>query len=526
MTTSKIIAILIGLTLFAYLSSFTNPFIWDDEQFIQKNVYVQTFNIGKIFTTNTVAGAGISSNYYRPLTSLSFAIDTKVWGQNPFGFHLTNLLLHVGAGIVLFLLLLHLGFGKLISFAISGIFLIHPVQVEAVTYINSRGDSQYAFFFFLSLLLFVLGLQVKRPHLWYWVGSIVFFVVSILSKETAIAGFSLFLAVVFFQCMKTHKINNKALIASILITCCSFGYFLLRITLLNFQNTLNFYNTANIYATNVVVRLLTFGKVLWTYIAILLFPYQLHMERSVSLVTTIFSPYVFASMLVLIGLVMLSYWEIKQQKTYQIALGSLFFVSFLIPVSGIIPVNGVLYEHWLYIPLVGFFIVLFRTIQIYLLKLPKLFGNREKIIGIMLLCCIYSILTIQQNNIWSDPITFYTYTLSFAPGSARLHNNLAMSLENKNMPIEAVREYEKALQIDASYPQIYNNLGNIYISLKQYDKAEVNLRKALELAPSFEVAKENLIKLYLTQKRFDKALEIAKGNTVLINVINQAQKSK
>ena len=92
MSTKKLVLILIGATFLAYFSSFSNPFIWDDEQFITSNAYVRNFDIGKIFTTNTVAGAGVQSNYYRPLTTLSFAVDTAIWGSNPFGFHLTNLL--------------------------------------------------------------------------------------------------------------------------------------------------------------------------------------------------------------------------------------------------------------------------------------------------------------------------------------------------------------------------------------------------------------------------------------------------
>jgi len=524
MSVKKLIALLIGITLFAYLSSFTNPFIWDDEQFIQKNMYVQNFDIGKIFLSNTVGGAGVQSNYYRPLTSLSFAVDTKIWGSNAFGFHLTNIALHIGAGILLFFLLQSLNFGKIFSFCISLVFLIHPIQTEAVTYINSRGDSQYAFFLFFSLLLFVKGLQgYKTP--WTYLGSIFSFLISLLSKETAMAGFPLYFCVLGFFYLGKRSIKKGAFLTAFSITASSFGYFLLRITVLNFHNTLNFYTSADIYSQNLAIRLFTFSKVIWIYMSLLLFPYPLHMERTTSLIQTLFSPWVFASILFMIFLLLISILEIRKERKPMVFFGFVLFTSLLIPVSGIIPINGILYEHWLYVPMIGFFILLLRSLQ--LVSAYIVISNWRSIIPIALLSllsCIYVILTIRQNNIWSDPIYFYRYTLSFAPNSLPIHNNLGMSLVDVGRTAEAIEEYQKALRLSSEYPQIYNNLGNAYLSIGQYDKAEQSLKKALELAPHFEIAKVNLIRVYLATKALKKALELADGDMQLLKLIDVVQR--
>ncbi|HEX8965597.1 MAG TPA: tetratricopeptide repeat protein [Patescibacteria group bacterium] len=508
MTTKKLVALLIGITLFAYVSSLNNPFIWDDEQFIQKNVYVQNFDVEKIFTTNTVAGAGLESNYYRPLTSLSFAIDTKLWGQNPFGFHITNFLLHVGAGIILFFVLQQLGLSKLFSFAVSSIFLVHPIQTEAITYINSRGDSQYTFFFFLSLLVFLHAISAKKKRVLLYILSIVSYVLSIFSKETAMAGFLVFIGIIGFHYVKTKKIALVSILMASVITVISVGYFLLRLTLLNFNNTLNFYNTTNFYSTHLFVRLFTFTKVVWIYIGLLLFPYPLHMEREVGLVTSFISGWVAAFILLIIGLIILIIWEIKKYKTAVIGLGFLLSASFLVPVSGIIPINGILYEHWLYIPMVGFFIILFRLIQIAAGLVGKAAATKLGTLGIMLLCCICVVLTIRQNNIWSDPLTFYTYTLGFAPNSSRLHNNLGMTYADAGHLDASIVEYKKAIALTPDLPQVYNNLGISYQRKGDVKNAEVALQKSLSLAPHFEAAQINLMALYLKEEKYAKALPL------------------
>ena len=116
--------LLVIITLAVYFSSLFNHFVWDDEQFIYRNQYVASFDVSHIFSTNTIAGAGETSNYYRPITTLSFAWDYLFWGLNPIGYHLTNTLLHIGAGILLYIILKNLRFSKVAAFWLSLIFLV------------------------------------------------------------------------------------------------------------------------------------------------------------------------------------------------------------------------------------------------------------------------------------------------------------------------------------------------------------------------------------------------------------------
>src|SRR6266571_8556625 len=540
MTKGKLLFILIIVGLFAYLSSLGNPFIWDDEQFITSNSYVQNFAVGKILTTNTVAGAGVQSNYYRPLTSLSFALDKSIWGQNTFGFHLTNTSLHLLAGVLLFLFLSEIGIGTLFAFWVALFFLIHPVQVEAVSYINSRGDSLFAALLFAALYSFVLGLHRKKNR--FFALSFFCFALSVLAKETALAGIFLFPGIVLLESFRHPEAKTKDFkilrytqndrlseIFSKRAAWVTFGfmtsfivlYSWLRLTVLNFANTLNFYNAQNLYTSHLSIRLFTFAKILWIYLGILLFPYPLHMERDTALVISFFNGWVIGSLLLIAAVVFLGIVEVRKKRTGFILFGFLFSSALLLPVSGIVPINGLLYEHWLYLPMIGFLIIVFRTGQL-------LFGSWFKrqwfryvltAIGIIL-ASTFVILTIRQNNIWSDPIQFYSYTLGFAK-SARLENNLAMSYAAQKDYGQAVGHYERSIALDDRYPQTHYNLANDDAQLGRYLEAEKEYKEALALTPDFGLAKKNLIILYLQTKQFDKALELSNNNPEVRKIIEQ-----
>jgi len=188
------VLILVAMGMLAYGLSLSNKFVWDDEQFIVRNRFIREFEyVDEIFRTNTIAGAGEVSNYYRPLTTLSFLGTYKLFGLSEFWFHATNTLLHVGAGVVLYLFLKELKMGEKASFWISLVFLVHPIQTEAVVYANSRGDSLYTLFLFLGLWVFARSFRDKR---WWltWV-AVLFYGLSVLSKEIGLAGLSLYILV-------------------------------------------------------------------------------------------------------------------------------------------------------------------------------------------------------------------------------------------------------------------------------------------------------------------------------------------
>jgi len=101
-----ILFLIIGLAIYA--NSFGNQFFWDDNDEIVNNVYVQHFDVGKMFSQSMISGAGQVTNYYRPVLLLSYAIDYSIWGMHPFGFNLLDVMLHILNAWLIFILLLFL----------------------------------------------------------------------------------------------------------------------------------------------------------------------------------------------------------------------------------------------------------------------------------------------------------------------------------------------------------------------------------------------------------------------------------
>ncbi len=514
MTKKALLWIIIAVGFLTYLSSLFNSFVWDDEQFIQKNVFIREWQyLPQIFTTNTIAGSGQQSNYYRPLTTLSFAVDYHLWGLQPFGFHLTNLIFHTGAAVFLFLFLDELLKRRRTSFWISLVFLTHPLQTEAVTYANSRGDSHYAFWLFLSLYLFLHVLHHKTINLpiyrgkrlslnsgWLFLLTFLFYLFSLLSKEIALSATALYGMILLFIAPKS-KVGWGVLVG---LGGLAVIYLLLRLTVLNFGNTLNFYQADTEYTRSLVIRLLTFCKVFWTYLSLIFLPFSLHMERDTELVRSFSSGWVLGFLGLLGSLGGLGWFEYLKRKTYFILFGMGWFFVMIAPVSGIVPINGILYEHWLYTPLIG---IVITIVGLGAFLPVKRISSQIFIWGLGSLVVVYICLTWYQNYLWADPVRFYEYTLQYA-NSPRLHNNLAMSYADVGKFDKAIPEYQKAIGLADVYPQTHHNLANSYGSVGKYDLAEQEYLTALNMDPNFFFSYPQLVNLYLKTKQPAKALPL------------------
>jgi len=147
-----LVLVLAGLFLYAF--NLHNPLFWDDADWILNNPAVHALtwtNIKFIFSHDVLAGIGLVSNYYRPFLFLTFLGNWLVSGPSPVSYHLVNNFIHIGNSILLFYLVRRWLKNSHAAFLAALVFLIHPLQTEAVTYISGRGDS-------LSLLCMLGGI--------------------------------------------------------------------------------------------------------------------------------------------------------------------------------------------------------------------------------------------------------------------------------------------------------------------------------------------------------------------------------
>ncbi len=475
-----------------YANTLQNGMFWDDNDGILNNTYVHDFRAGKFFSENLVAGAGFESNYWRPLLLFLYSIQWNIWGAwNP-GFHFVNFFIHfLNALLVFFLFRKMTKLPPTLLFVVSLIFLVHPLQTEAVTYVSGLGDPLSFLFILLGMYAYHKYRTESARNTLYFFFSLLAFVLALLSKERAVIFPAFLLLVELWLFIKT-KGNIKNRIKETVLSLLPFFliagiYLLLRGTVLNFQNTFNIYNAENYYTTHIMARIFTFFSMIPEYLSLLIFPKTLFMERTENVA-------VIASILnikTLIGicstLLAAAFAAVRFKKRPEYLFALLFFAIAIFPASGIfIPVAGVIFEHYMYAPIVGFF--LFLGIGLYELWHAERFTQWMKIttIGIFSVWIVaIGIRTIIRNAEWRDPVTFYEQTLLYAPGSLRVWNNLGMAYADRGLHEKALYAYGRAIALNLKNPIPYHNSGNTYEELGDMKTAKKYWEAALRIDPNF-----------------------------------------
>ena len=180
------------LTVIIFYNSLFNDFVFDDESVIQQNQGITALsNIPKFFTGEE-GFHKVIGNYYRPVVFTTYAIDYAIWKLNPFGYHLTNLLIHLIACLILFRILLILfsysKFNLLVSLLGTLVFACHPIHTEAVSWISGRTDSLFTLFFFAAFYFYLKSQKHSESEKYKQniLLMLLFFVLGLLSKEMMI----------------------------------------------------------------------------------------------------------------------------------------------------------------------------------------------------------------------------------------------------------------------------------------------------------------------------------------------------
>jgi tetratricopeptide (TPR) repeat protein len=481
-----------------YANSLNNEFVWDDEHLIEKNSYIKNWtHIPKIFTKDILAGVEMQRNYYRPLQAFTYMIDYSFFKLNPKGYHLTNIFIHILVSLSIFWLIEIIFNNRLLSLFTSLLFVVHPIHTEAIAYISGRADPLAAVFLILSLIFYIQHSRFKKASL--FVFSLSFYILGLLSKEIV-----LILPLILVLYDYTFKENKKDYFKSYLpFLVVTLIYILLRLTILNFLSEERFIKTP------LLQRLPGTFSAITTYFRLLLFPFRLHMEYGMPI-------FRLSDINVLLGMgivvLSLSYAFKSKNEQRLIFFSCLWFFLNLIPVSNVYSLsaytNAYMAEHWLYIPSIGFFLFLGWIFELIYRKKKRL--RLIVVVVLAILLGFYACRTIQQNRYWKDPITLYTRTLKYAPGSSKVYYNLGYAYSNKGLYEKAIEEYKKALEIKPNYTEAYNNLGIVYGILGQYQEAIATFNKAIEINPNFSKAYNNLGIVYGILGQYQEAIAVYK----------------
>lgn len=494
----------IGIALYA--NTWGNQMFWDDDDNIVNNQYVHDFRIDKFFSENLIAGAGLVSNYYRPVLLTVFSLQWQVWGDSVMGYHLVNTASHILAAIALFFLLYKLFKNQLLSFLTALVFLVHPLQTEAVAYVSGLGDPLSALFMILGIILYLRfrdGAQTKTDS-WNYIASLGMYALALLTKDSALVMPALIVLADFFYLPAPLTFKEK--IKIILRDSWPFflllgGYALLRATTLNFSNTFNFYNTSNPLTSSFSARLLTFFSVLSGYFALLFVPANLHFEKDISVQTSLFAqPETILGALLALTLTALALTQIKRNPL--VSFGIFWFGIRLFPHSNLlVPTAGLMHEHWLYLPLIGIW-------SIVIWYIFKRINKKIALSIIAIILVLFSYQTIRRNQDWQDPITFYKQTLEYSPDNYRVTNNLGMAYAEVGEHGSAIETYKRAISLDPDNAVAHHNLGNTYLQISENSKAVNEFETAVRIQPGFIFSYRALANFYLNHSQYLQAREI------------------
>ena len=191
----------------AYIPTFSGHFILDDRPLVKNNLFIREFKSPAfyLFQEDGVCDKsppGYHTGYYRPLVNVFYTLDYKIWGMNPSGFRVTNLILHLLTCIMLYQLLRKMMGGSLIPFSVTLLFGLHPVNTESVAWISSRNNILVTLFSLISFYYYLKQRNEKR--IWTGVLSYFSFAMALLCKE-----FGVMLLPIFFLYNRLMVSNKK-----------------------------------------------------------------------------------------------------------------------------------------------------------------------------------------------------------------------------------------------------------------------------------------------------------------------------
>ncbi|MBI4689511.1 MAG: tetratricopeptide repeat protein [Nitrospirae bacterium] len=606
--------------LLAYSNTFNVPFQFDDRYVIVENPIIKDLVFFLEPSRAKVLNIGLAGSdtfISRYIGYLSFALNYKLHGLNVTGYHVLNLAIHILNAILVYFLVgltfkipyfgsqesevrsqnnttlclcasVPSGFSYLPLF-IALLFVSHPIQTQAVTYIWQRVASLATFFYLLSLVMYIKfrlqpsafsnqlsaiggrGFRIFRLNAKRYMLYAASFLSTVLAMKTKEIAFTLPIIIAFYEFMffppsltlpprgggmgggdYNSRVKRILYLFPLLLTMLIIPFSLVGRRDKPLGQLISDINeAANATSVSVQNYLLTQFRVIVTYIRLLFFPMNQNLDYDYPIYSSFLNPNVFLSFLFLLSIFGIGIYlfyrsrpvissqpsaiggQLSSEKTIHpfvlrlMAFGIFWFFITLSIESSIIPISpyliftslsdvgrksfetGIIFEHRMYLPIVGF-IITFSTAIFYVFQFTHSSIHRFTHSGYLLLTAIVIVLSIaayQRNIVWKDEVRLWEDVVKKSPNNARGHNGIGVAYRKKGLDDEAIIQYRLALSLQPDYLEAYTNLGNIYKDRGLYDEAIEYLQKALSLKPNFVPAHKKIAYAFLSTGRFDKAIE-------------------
>jgi len=508
------------LGVLIYSNSLNGEFVFDDHDSIVYNPAVKS--LGNAF-------AGISGNRY--LGTLSFAVNYAVAGLIPFGYHVTNVLIHVMNALLVYYLITLMFLTpalsgarvstQFVAFSTAFIFVAHPIQTQAVSYIAQRYTSLVTLFYLLAIIFYVKArIEISsesedsgKTLFLHYLLAVFFSVCAMKTKEIAITlPFAIALSEAYFFDNRNGLKKRIIYLAPLLLTI-----LIIPLSTLNFAPSksaaeiVERFDTVTQDARVPFTRteyLYTQFRVITTYLRLLVLPVRQHLDYDYAVYRSFFSTNVMISFSFLLLIFLSALVLFKKYRL--ISFGIIWFFLTLSIESTVIPIKEVIVEHRLYLPSIGFFLaftaIIDRTFSL----------QRVKIAVIALLVLALSFLTYQRNAAWASEENIWKDVISKSPSNARGYAGLGIAYKKRGDFDSAIELFEKTLSLGRAYPEVFLHLGDIYYQKKDYNRAEKYYHDSLDIDFTAKVRLDLLNRL---GKTYEKLGESEKAGMFYIEAV-------
>ncbi|MDI6781925.1 MAG: tetratricopeptide repeat protein [bacterium] len=517
-----------AITIITSFNTLWGEFVYDDNMTILEDKRIQDPH--QIFCWTP-----------RHIRTITYIIDYYFWGLNPFGFHLTNLILHTACCLLLYYLVNLILKKPQIALFTSLLFATHPIHSEAVSVISHRKDLLAMFFYCLAFIFYLQGITatfLKKVLL--LAASAISYFLAMFSKEVAAVCLPvmIFMYHFLFEPSKVISIIRKywlyflsgfILIALFFIKLNVFG------RAASPQNILMVTGNAT---TEYLPVFYTMLKSFLIYLRLLLFPCNLFMNYEVPISMNLFETGVIAGGLIIISIIL--FWLKTYRRLPGVSFATIWFLIGWLPTSNILPlVQFFVAERFMYIPSVGFCLI-------SAIGLDQLLQKKKNmaIILLVIIIALYIPLSIKRNADWNnmyslrfdwcqkvlakDPnsvdahfrlgviystkkehqeaITEFKKVIEIAPNHVEAANCLAIEYQDTNQCEPAMDIYKKLLDIVPYPAKIHSNMGILYEKQGLYEQAMAEYKLSIAIDPTLPTSYNNLGLIYEKQKQYDLAL--------------------
>ncbi len=500
------IILISSLGIIAYLNAFNSSFHFDDRVYI--------LNDPGIRNIQDLRGIwGICPSRF--VTFYSLAINYHFHKLHVFGYHVFNMAVHIGSAVLVWwLVLLTLSTPAMkgnsitrhaspIALLAGLVFVSHPLQIEAVTYIWQRATSMAAFFYLASICCYVRSRlsQSSGPGSRYlYILSLIAAAAAMFTKENVITLPLMILAYEYFF-LKNRDVSQLLIGGRPYLFLLTI--FIIPVTLLMAKSS-RFQAINDMTAGNNGISpldyLITQIRVMVTYIRLAFLPFDQKLDYDYPVYKNIFEIPVLLSWLFLTTILFFAKRLFARYRLVSFSI--LWFFLALLPESSFLPLKDVIFEHRLYLPMAGYSI--FLVSGAYYLWGKDNF--KMMAMALTVIIAVNTVLTFERNKIWKDEITLFTDAVEKSPHKARPYAALGVAFNDRGDFVKALSNFNRVIAIDPAYDHAYFNRGTFYERQGDLDRAIVDYNNAIKINAHDAQAYYNRGNIYYKQDKYPQAL--------------------